>query len=292
MAELERDTHTGYLTTGHEWNGIKELNTPVPLAVWIFIGVTHLYALIYWVLMPTWPLVTTYTKGVLGRDDRAAIQASLEQAEQGRTAWTTRVTNESYQAIQADAQLMQNVRDTGRTLFGDNCAACHGREARGARRFPDLTTEFWLWGGTPEAIAETIRVGINSPHPETRVSQMLAFGRDGMLKRSEIESVVSFVQSLSKSVSDKPKSDSEKAGAAIFAANCASCHGDDAKGKADVGAPNLTGSRWIYGDSSAELYQTIWGGQRGYMPSWEDRLSATDRKILVLYLVDLRNKSR
>lgn len=292
MAELERDPHTGYLTTGHEWNGIKELNTPVPRAVWVFIAVTHLFALVYWVLMPTWPLLTTYTKGLLGRDDRAAVQTSLQQAERDRKIWTERIAAESYQSIQENAHVMQSVRDTGRTLFGDNCAACHGREARGARRFPDLTTDYWLWGGTPEAVAETIRVGINSPHPDSRVSQMLAFGKDGMLQRSEIESVVSYVRSLSEPASSETKSDSVKAGAVIFAANCASCHGENAKGNPDVGAPNLTGTRWIYGNDAEALYTTVWGGRRGYMPSWESRLSAIDRKILVLYLLDLRGQKR
>jgi cytochrome c oxidase cbb3-type subunit III len=290
VAELERDPHTGYLTTGHEWNGIKELNSPVPIAVYVFIFVTHLFALVYWVLMPTWPLLTTYTKGLLGHNDRVAVGRSVKEAEQDRANWTDRIAAESYTSIQADARLMLRVRETGRTLFGDNCAACHGREARGAKRFPDLTTDFWLWGGTPEAVAETIRVGINSTHPNGRVSQMLAFGREGVLKHNEIESVVTYVRYLSESDPNKPMPETLKAGAAVFATNCASCHGEDAKGKLDVGAPNLTGTRWIYGSDAETIYNTVWGGRRGYMPSWENRLSAIERKILVLYLLDLRGR--
>ena len=290
MAELERDLHTGYLTTGHEWNGIKELNSPVPIAVYVFIAVTHLFALVYWVLMPTWPLLTTYTKGLLGHDDRAAVERSVKEAEQDRASWVGRIAAESYPSIQADARLMQRVRETGRTLFGDNCAACHGREARGAKRFPDLTTDFWLWGGTPEAVAETIRVGINSPHPNSRVSQMLAFGREGVLKHNEIESVVSYVRYLSESEQNKPVPEALKAGAAIFSANCASCHGESGKGNPEVGAPNLTGTRWIYGSDAETIYTSVWDGRRGYMPSWENRLSPVERKILVLYLLDLRGR--
>ena len=290
MAELERDPHTGYLTTGHEWNGIKELNSPVPIAVYVFIAVTHLFALIYWVLMPTWPLLTTYTKGLLGHNDRVVVEKSVKQAEQDRAKWSDRIAAESYSSIQADARLMLRARETGRTLFGDNCAACHGREARGARRFPDLTTDFWLWGGTPEAVAETIRVGINSPHPQSRISQMFAFGRDGVLKRNEIEDVVSYVQYLSKWDPSKPLPETLKAGAAIFSANCASCHGESGKGNPDVGAPNLTGKHWIYGSDAETIYTSVWGGRRGNMPSWETRLSAIERKILVLYLLDLRGR--
>lgn len=290
MAQVERDPHTGYLTTGHEWNGIKELNSPIPWAVWAFIGVTHAFALIYWILMPTWPLLTTYTKGLLGHDDRVAVETSVKQAASDRMNWTGKIAEESYQAILADSALMARVRETGRTLFGDNCAACHGREARGARRFPDLTTDYWLWGGTPEAVAETIRVGINSTHPESRVSQMLAFGRDGILERTAINNVVAYVRSLS-GASDVPK-DAVDAGALVFSENCASCHGPTATGNSDVGAPDLTGGRWIYGNDAESLYTTIWGGRRGYMPSWEGRLSEIDRKILVLYLIDLRGRSR
>jgi cytochrome c oxidase cbb3-type subunit 3 len=290
VAELERDTHTGYLTTGHEWNGIKELNSPVPIAVYVFIAVTHLFALVYWVLMPTWPLLTTYTKGLLGHNDRAAVESSVKQAEQERANWTDRIAAGSYPSIQADARLMLRVRETGRTLFGDNCAGCHGREARGAKRFPDLTTDSWLWGGSPEAVAETIRVGINSPHPNSRVSQMLAFGRDGVLKHNEVESVVSYVRYLSEPDPNKPMSETLKTGAAVFSANCASCHGETGKGNPDLGAPNITGTRWIYGSDAETIYNSVWDGRRGYMPSWENRLSPVERKILVLYLLDLRGR--
>lgn len=292
MGEVERDPHTGYLTTGHEWNGIKELNSPVPWAVWVFIAVTHVFAVVYWILMPTWPLLTTYTKGLLRHDDRREVQASVQQAANDRLNWTGKIAQESYQSNLADNALMTKVRETGRTLFGDNCAACHGREARGARRFPDLTTEHWLWGGSPEAVAETIRVGINSPHPQSRVSQMLAFGRDGMLERGAIDNVVAYVRSLSGTAPSDLSKETVAAGAIIFSETCASCHGPAGKGNPDVGAPDLTSGRWIYGNEVESIYTTVWGGRRGYMPGWEGRLSETDRKILVLYLIDLRGRTR
>ena len=197
MAVDERDTHTGYMTTGHEWNGIKELNTPVPRAVYFFLIVTALFAFICWALMPAWPLGLTYTKGLLGIDQRTTVMESLQQAALQREPWTRRIGTESYQAIQADPSLMTIVRQTGRTLFGDNCAACHGFNAKGGKGFPDLTTASWLWGGDPETIAETIRVGINSSHPKSRIGQMLAFGRDKMLPPADVDNVVGYVQSLS-----------------------------------------------------------------------------------------------
>ncbi len=254
MAVDERDPHTGYMTTGHEWNGIKELNTPVPRPVYFFLIVTALFSVVYWVLMPAWPLGVTYTKGLLGIDQRTTVSESLAQAARERAAWSKRIEAESFKDIQADPRLMENVRQTGRTLFGDNCAPCHGSAAQGGKGFPNLTTASWLWGGDPESIAETIRVGINSAHPQSRTSQMMAFGRDQMLKKGEVDDVVAYVRSLSDPAvaKDVPAAKIE-AGKAVFAANCVTCHGDNAKGNADLGAPDLTDRFWIYGGDAESI---------------------------------------
>jgi cytochrome c oxidase cbb3-type subunit 3 len=274
------------MTTGHEWNGITELNTRVPRAVYFFLITTALFAIGYWILMPAWPVGTTYTKGVLGVDQRAIVAESIQEAALDRATWETRIAEEDFAQIQADPQLMAVVRQTGHTLFGDNCAACHGREAQGGKGFPNLTTDSWLWGGTPEKIAETIRVGINSTHPDSRTSQMLAFGKDGMLPRGDIENVVAYVRSLS--MKSDATMEQLAAGQDIFAKNCASCHGEKATGNPDVGAPNLTDPFWIYGGDMTSVFNTVWGGRQGHMPTWEGRLTDVDRKILALYLVDLR----
>ena len=289
MSLEERDPHAGYLTTGHEWNGIKELNTPVPWPVIFFLAATALFSVCYWILMPAWPIGVTYTKGLLGIDQRTTVEESLKQANLERSAWTKRIETESFSNLQSDQGLMTIVRQTGHTLFGDNCAACHGVDARGGKGFPNLTTASWLWGGDPEAIAETIRVGINSTHPDSRGSQMPAFGQDKLLPQADIENVVNYVLTLSNpAASSEAPAQEIEAGKAVFAANCASCHGDDAKGKTDMGAPNLTDKFWIYGGDPATIHATVWGGRQGHMPTWEGRLSMLDRKILALYLVDLR----
>jgi cytochrome c oxidase cbb3-type subunit 3 len=289
MSVEERDPHTGYLTTGHEWNGITELNTPVPRPVYFFLIAAVLFSFGYWVLMPAWPLGVTYTKGLLGIDQRAIVSESLKQAALDRAVWTKRIEGESFQAIQADPHLMTVVRQTGRTLFGDNCAACHGFSAKGGKGYPNLTTSSWLWGGDPETIAETIRVGINSTHPNARVAQMLAFGRDGILQRPDVENVITYVQSLSDPSVVKRAPQQVEAGKKVFAANCTSCHGDDGKGKTDLGAPDLTDKVWIYGGDPQSIFTTVWGGRQGHMPTWENRLSPVERKILALYISDLRS---
>ncbi|KAB0266847.1 cytochrome-c oxidase, cbb3-type subunit III [Microvirga brassicacearum] len=288
MALGERDPHTGHMTTGHEWNGITELNTPVPRPVYFFLAATFTFAVIYWVLMPAWPLWSTYTKGLLGASDRNALTESLQQAAAAREVWTKRIESEDYATVQADPGLMQSVRDSGRTLFTDNCAVCHGGKATGGPGYPNLTGASWLWGGSPEMVAETLRVGINSGHPEARTSQMLAFGRDQMLSRADVENVTTYVQSLSKpAMSKNADTKSPAAGTKAFETNCISCHGENGKGNPELGAPDLTDHFWIYGGDRQSIYTSIFNGRQGFMPSWEDRLSPLERKILTLYVLDL-----
>ena len=286
----ERDPHTGHMTTGHEWNGITELNTPVPRPVYVFLAAAALFAILYWVLMPAWPTGASYTKGLLGYDQRAAVAESLREAALGRAALTKKIAAEGFDAIAADRDLMDTVRQTGRALFGDNCAACHGREATGNKGFPNLTTASWLWGGSPETIAETIRVGINSAHPDSRTSQMPAFGRDGVLPRIEIENVVAYVKSLSEPQSARGHEAAVAAGRKVFASTCAACHGEQGTGNSELGTPNLADQFWIYGGDSETLVKTVWGGRQGQMPTWEARLTPVERKILALYVYDLRRR--
>ncbi|MEX2518257.1 MAG: cytochrome-c oxidase, cbb3-type subunit III [Paracoccaceae bacterium] len=284
MSVRERDPVTGYETTGHVWNGIKELNTHVPRAVWFFIIVTHLYALVAWVLLPTWPLGETYTKGLLGADQRERLETQVANAQASRAVWTDRITAEPLDAIRADADLMRAVEATAPALFGDNCEACHGANAEGGPGYPSLVDSAWLWGGDDETVMETLRVGINSPHPDTRIAQMLAFGRDGILSRDEIRTVSAYVLSLS---GGEITEDAREEGATLFVDNCESCHGEDAKGLTDVGAPDLTDDFWIYGKSDEALFRTIHGGRYGWMPAWEDRLTLAERKMLAIHIRNL-----
>ena len=288
MAIEERDPHTGYMTLGHEWNGITELNRPVPKPVWFFLGIAVLFSIGYWILMPSWPLGDSYTKGVLEIDQRTTLQESLQEASMQRSAWTQRIEELDFAAIQADDALMGRVRQTGRTLFEDNCAVCHGRDGEGGNGFPRLSDDVWLWGGEPEAIMETLRVGINSAHPETRFAQMQAFGRDGILDRNDVLNVVAFVRSLSGAgAEDAAAPEAVASGAEVFQANCAACHGEDGTGNIELGAPNLTDDFWIYGGDRNSLFTTVYQGRQGLMPHWEARLSPLERKILALFVLDL-----
>lgn len=289
MSVKERDPLTGHQTTGHEWNGITELNTRVPRAIWLFIAITHVWALVYWVLMPAWPLVNTYTKGLLGRDQQEQVQERLVAANAARGEWIDQIAALTPDEIRADDSLMRHVTQTAPTLFGDNCAACHGSLAQGGPGYPSLVDEAWLWGGDDETVLETLRVGINAPHPESRYAEMLAFGRDGMLDSDQIGTVVDYVQSLS-GIGSGSSPTAKEEGATIFADNCASCHGEDATGSQELGAPNLTDDFWIYGSDDDTMFETVFNGRRGWMPAWEDRLTLADRKMLTIYLSSLKEE--
>lgn len=282
MSEPERDPYSGYMTTGHAWNGITELNAPVPRPVWWFMSVTHIAALIIIILLPAIPLWSTYSKGLLGADQQTEVDAAVALAAMGRSEWTSKIAALPYADIQADPALMAKVRGSGATLFGTNCAACHGPAGAGGPGYPNLRDGDWLWGNDPQIIAETLRVGINWTHPETRYAQMLAFGRDEVLTKDQVAALVPHVMGLS-----VPGTVPDPAAASLFAENCASCHGEDAKGLQEVGAPNLTDDIWQYGGDAATIRATIWNGRQGQMPAWEARLSEVDRKILTLYVLDL-----
>lgn len=291
MAIGERDPHTGHMTTGHEWNGIKELNAPVPKVVFFFLIVVALFSAIYWLLMPAWPTGLSYTKGLLGIDQRKTVVESLEEAMGERAVWARRLAAADYGAAQADEALMQMVRQAGPRLFGDNCAGCHGADGKGGKGYPNLVQSAWLWGGDAQTIAETLRIGINANHPDTRISLMTAFGRDRVLERADVLQVAAYVQSLSAPKVATVADAAAQGGKAVFDANCTVCHGEDAKGDRAVGAPDLTDRFWIYGGDLQSIYATIYDGRQGQMPSWESRLSPLERKILTLYVLDLRTKA-
>ena len=221
---------------------------------------------------------------VLSNRLASLVEQDILRAGLARSDWLSAIDEMPIEEIRADPELMSRIAGTAPALFGDNCAACHGAAATGGPGFPSLVDAAWLWGGDAETVMETLRVGINAQHPDTRWAQMLAFGRDGILSRGEIRSVAGYVQSLSGA---EVAPEVLETGTTVFADNCASCHGADGRGNTDLGAPNLTDDFWIYGGDAASIYRTIWDGRQGVMPSWEERLSHADRKMLTVYLQEL-----
>ncbi|MGZ8323926.1 MAG: cytochrome-c oxidase, cbb3-type subunit III [Rhodoplanes sp.] len=282
MAKQEIDVVTGTATTGHEWDGIKELNTPLPRWwVWVFYA-TIVWSVLYWIVYPAWPLVSSYTKGVFNYSSRADVAADLAALQKIRGDKAVALANADLADIEKDQALLSFARAQGKAAFGDNCAPCHGTGATGTKGYPNLNDDDWLWGGSLPAIYQTIEYGIRSGHAQARENQMPAFGKDGTLKRDEIVQVVNYVRSLA-GLPVRPGVDLA-AGGKIFAENCAVCHGDEGKGNEELGAPNLADRIFLNGADEAAIVESINTGRGGVMPAWAGRLDPATLKALAVYV--------
>jgi cytochrome c oxidase cbb3-type subunit 3 len=282
----DRDTVTGTATTGHQWDGIKELNTPLPRWwLWTFY-LTIVWAIGYWIVYPAWPTITGHTAGVFGYSSRADLGVELQKLENARTAQAAPLASATLEQIKADPNLLRIAMARGKAAFGDNCAGCHGLGGAGARSFPSLTDDEWIWGGSLAEIHQTINHGIRwTQDDKSRAGEMMAFGRTGLLKKQEISEVVEYVRSLAKL--DVEKGVDVAKGKELYATNCASCHGDEAKGNKEVGAPDLTDAIWLYGASRQAMIDTVTNGRAGVMPAWTGRLDPIAIKALTVYVHSL-----
>jgi len=285
MADIDIDKHTGTATTGHEWDGIKELNTPLPRWWILTFYACIIWAIGYWVVYPSWPLAQSYLPGVLNYSSRANVAVDLAKLEAIRGDKMVALANAPLADIEKDPALLALARAKGKVVFGDNCAACHGSGAAGAKGYPNLNDDDWLWGGTLEQIMQTIQYGARAGNDKGHEGQMLAFGQSGTLTKEQIVTVANYVRSLS-GLSTRPGVDLA-AGKTIFTENCTVCHGDNAKGNQELGAPNLTDKIWLYGSDEATIIETVTNGRAGVMPAWTDRLDLATIKAMAVYVHSL-----
>jgi cytochrome c oxidase cbb3-type subunit 3 len=282
MAKQEVDTVTRTTTTGHEWDGIKELNTPLPRWwVWLFYA-TILWAFGYWICYPAWPTISGYTTGVLGYSTRAEVAAELADLQKLRGDKSVALQNVPLAEIEKDPALLAFAQAQGRAAFANNCAPCHGVGATGSKGYPNLNDDEWLWGATVTEIHRVISFGVRSGHSEAHESTMPAFGKNGMLKPEEIVAVANYVRSLSGLVV-RPGVDLGT-GRTVFADRCSGCHGDHAAGNQELGAPDLTDRIWLYGADEAAVIDTITNGRSGVMPAWIGRLDPATINALAVYV--------
>jgi cytochrome c oxidase cbb3-type subunit 3 len=283
MTKNEIDEISGTETTGHSWDGIQELDTPMPRWWLITFYATIIFSIGYVILYPAIPLIEGATKGVLGYSSRAEVQKSIDSALEDQAVLRNKITSMSLQEIKADEQLMTFAVSGGRAAFKVNCIQCHGSGAEGSKGNPNLNDDDWLWGGSLETIHQTILHGIRYEQDEdTRSSEMPAFGTDELLTPAQIDAVADYVVSLSKA--DAPQGGE---GAELFAANCASCHGEKGGGNRELGAPALNDQIWLYGGDKATVVESITKSRKAVMPAWASRLDATTIKQLALYVHSL-----
>jgi cytochrome c oxidase cbb3-type subunit 3 len=281
--KIEKDAITGTETTGHEWDGVRELNTPLP-KWWVYtFYATIAFSAGYMLLYPSVPGIGSHFEGLLGYTNRQALSEDVKAAEGQQAAYRDRVSAASLGEIRKDPQLFAFAMTGGKAVFNENCAACHKAGGAGGKGFPNLADDKWLWGGTLNDIHQTIAHGIRNADPDSRQSAMPRFGADGILTAAQIGDVADYVISLSSKSTVAPPAALER-GAKLFAENCAACHGADGKGNREVGAPRLTDRIWLYGGDKASVVQTITFARNGSMPAWSPRLDDATIKMLAVYV--------
>jgi cytochrome c oxidase cbb3-type subunit 3 len=298
-------------TTGHAWDGdLQEYTNPLPRWwLWCFYG-TVVFSILYWLVYPSWPVGDTWIKG-MGTVDYTVVDKVTGKEQEKEYRWNTRsllledlgaaatdpqrkamlakVEAADYEQIVKDPKMMEFVRSVGKGLFGDNCAACHGRGGQGVvGLYPNLTDDDWLWGGSMAKINETLVQG--------RKGFMPAFGP--VLKPEQLDDVAEYVLTLS---NEAQPSEASERGKDIFqgqVGGCYYCHGADGKGIPSQGAANLTDKIWAIvnvpalktpQEKQAALKTFITNGVNNnrVMPGWKDRLSSTDIKLLAVYVHQL-----
>jgi cytochrome c oxidase cbb3-type subunit 3 len=279
--EKDRDAHSGVETTGHEWDGIKELNNPLP-KWWLYV----LYACIAWaggmcLLYPSIPGIRGYWHGLLGYSTRGEAMAGWHDMQARHGAAMAQIASAPIDQVAGNPKLMETALQAGRITFANNCQPCHGQNGAGRPGYPALGDDVWIWGGKLTDIQTTITHGIRSADSDARQSQMPAFGTDALLNPGEIQHVADYV-GVWWGVT-KPGSDTS-AGDKLFADNCASCHGDKGEGNRSFGAPPLNAHVHLYGGTRAAIVAQVTHPRNGVMPNWNTRLDPGTIKSVALYV--------
>jgi len=280
---VRKSGHKEVKTTGHSWDGIEELNTPLPRWwLWIFY-LCIAFAIVYQILYPAWPLPGGETPGVLGYSTRAAEAAKMAKIAAANAPLNKALVAIDMTKLKDNPKLYNYAVEDGAAVFRTNCTPCHGSGAQGAKGYPNLLDNDWLWGGSIKQILFTVTHGVrNQGDPDARTSEMPKFGE--ILTKAEIAQVVQHVMKIS---GQKYDAALEKKGAQVFADNCAACHGDAGKGNRDIGAPNLTDAIWLYGGDPATVTHTVTYARYGIMPNWDAKLSKPQLRAVAAYVHQL-----
>lgn len=279
--KIEKDEISGQQTTGHEWDGIKELDTPMP-KWWLYtFYATIVFAAVYFVLFPSIPFVNSYFGGVLGYDQREDVARRMAEAAAEQAPFMQRIAAAPLEDIRGNPELLTYAQIGGRIAFNNNCAPCHQVGGAGALGYPNLADDDWLWGGRLEDIHKTVLHGIRNNDERSRQSAMPRYGVDRILDQKQIGDVAEFVLSLSGRAEDAARA---KQGAAIFAEQCVACHGEKGEGNRELGAPDLTDAIWLYGGDRRSIIDTVYNARNSAMPAWEGRLDAATIKMLSVYV--------
>ncbi|WNJ99896.1 cytochrome-c oxidase, cbb3-type subunit III [Thalassospiraceae bacterium LMO-JJ14] len=285
MADKHVDEISGIETTGHEWDGIRELDNPLPRWwLWIFYACV-IWSAGYYIAYPAIPLVSSYTKGMLGYSSRAEVMKDVAAAHDAQASQRQAIASASLEEIRTQPALLEFALAGGKSAFNVNCSQCHGSGAQGAAGYPNLNDDEWLWGGSLDAIHTTITNGArNTQSDDARQSQMPAFVKDEILTAEQAGQVAEYVLSLSGNSTDAA---AVAAGQPLFEDNCVACHGEGGVGMAELGAPPLNNNIWLYGGDKQTIVETISNSRSGVMPAWGKILDDVTVKQLTVYVHSL-----
>lgn len=279
MSDPRKDELTGRETMGHDFDGIEELNTPMPRWWLITFYVTIIWGIGYTIAFPAWPMISRATSGVLGYSTRSEVAVEIADHETANAALVSELLTVDLAAFDPQSDLHRYAVARGSSVFRAQCSQCHGAGAAGTAGYPNLLDNDWLWGGALDQIAVTVRHGIRTEtDDDARWSQMPAFG--GILDQGEIETLASFVPTLA-------DADWQSEGGILFADNCAACHGDAGLGDREQGAPNLADAIWLYGGDHDSLTDSIANARFGVMPAWGQRLNEADIRAVSTFVHSL-----
>jgi cytochrome c oxidase cbb3-type subunit 3 len=280
VSDKQIDEPTGTETTGHEWDGIKELNTPLPRWwLWTFYACI-VFAIGYSIAYPAWPLISSATSGVLGYSSRAELAKEMELAGTAKGETLGRLAATPVAEIVMDPDLARFASAGGKSIFKLYCSQCHGTGAAGAVGYPNLNDDDWVWGGTVDQIYATITHGARSDDPEAHFMLMPNFGADDILTNDQIKTVAREVAALA----GLEGGSSSAEGRQLYTDNCASCHGDAGQGNIELGAPALNDRIWLYEGSLAGIEAQLSRPRHGIMPAWGARLGDVAVKELAVYV--------
>ena len=268
FANRQRERRTGERTTGHEYDGIEEYDNPLPAWWFWMFAITIIWGVAYLIAYPgmgNFP-------GLLGWSQVEQHDREVAAADERYRAMRDRYLAMPVEEIAADPAL----RKMGQRIFGNNCAQCHGADAKGSFGFPNLTDGDWIWGGSPEAIKATLINGRKAAMPPW----------EAILGDSGIAEATAYVLSLNGRDADPAQ---VAAGETHFKTYCAACHGADGKGNAALGAPNLTNGIWLYGGSESQIAHSLRAGRNGVMPAFGETLSEDKIHILTAWVYGLTN---
>lgn len=279
MANKRLDEPTGTETVGHEWDGIEELDTPLPRWwLWSFY-LSILFAIGYVIAYPALPMLSKATEGTLGWSSRGELANEMRLADEGRAEFRQMLASTPLEHLADDPALMQKAVAGGRAAFDVNCVQCHGSGAAGFEGYPNLNDDDWLWGGNLQEIEFTLIHGIREPAGgETRFNTMPAFGRDGIFDAAQLAAVTDHTLSFT------GKAESSAEGAELYATNCAVCHAADGTGIRELGGPNLADAISLYGGTREKVLQQINAPRHGVMPAWGGRLDPVTIKMLAAFV--------